>query len=541
MHLLFCENYRREVLSVLGGRSGFEGVTASFFPGRCGIPPLTREDIARSLPDDAVAVEIVGDSCLREVADGSPGSSCRIYCVTPCLALFFEREFLERCMARGAYLITPGWLAKWRERTAVWGFDREALRAFFKEAIRMLVLLDTGVESDSAATLQEFAAHVDLPATTIPVGLNFFSRSLRIIVLSRRLELEKYRAEQATARLRQKSSDYAMALDLLGKFSTVHEEPKTIRLILQNFDLLFAPQILFYLCYEEGVPVRVYSLQGGPRRPDKGLIRQVVDFDGTFFWDENGSGLFRVSHDEETFGVIVVGRIRFPEYGELYCDLALSVLVPICELSIASARNYQRVRATERALNRVNRELKRLAATDTLTMIANRRRFNEYLKKEWRRAFREKWAVSLIMIDVDHFKDFNDTYGHQEGDACLRTVADIITGCISRAADLVARYGGEEFALILPNTKAQGAVVLAEKIRTAMERARIEHSSSAVAPYLTLSLGVASLVPDGTMNGSDLVAGADRALYRAKRLGRNRVVADKPARPPRNPDCHLTT
>lgn len=167
--------------------------------------------------------------------------------------------------------------------------------------------------------------------------------------------------------------------------------------------------------------------------------------------------------------------------------------------------------------------MQRLATLDGLTGLPNRRRFDEYLDQEWRRLRREQVPLSLILCDIDFFKLYNDTYGHQAGDTCLISVASAIAQAVKRPADLVARYGGEEFAVILPNTTQNGALQVAEAIRVAVQDLKIVHSHSLVSQYVTLSLGVATMVPDCDTSPEILLKAADEALYQAKALGRDRV------------------
>ncbi len=175
------------------------------------------------------------------------------------------------------------------------------------------------------------------------------------------------------------------------------------------------------------------------------------------------------------------------------------------------------------ALERLNQELQRLTATDGLTGVANRRRFDEALEHEWRRAIRANAPLACIMIDIDHFKAFNDRYGHLQGDACLRQIAHALVSTVRRAGDIVARYGGEEFAVVLPATTLVGAKLVAEQLRTDVVKLKIQHDASATGPHVTISLGVASTVPRQGVAPATLVAAADRALYQAKRSGRNCV------------------
>lgn len=164
-----------------------------------------------------------------------------------------------------------------------------------------------------------------------------------------------------------------------------------------------------------------------------------------------------------------------------------------------------------------------LSLRDGLTCIANRRRFDEYLTATWNLARRESSPLSLILIDIDYFKLFNDNYGHKEGDACLIRVAQTLAASLRRSVDLMARYGGEEFGCILPNTTLDGATAMAEKFREGILALQIPHASSPTADYLTISQGVATMIPSSDTSPDILIKAADEALYRAKTAGRNRV------------------
>ncbi|MHC1730045.1 MAG: GGDEF domain-containing protein [Syntrophobacteraceae bacterium] len=185
----------------------------------------------------------------------------------------------------------------------------------------------------------------------------------------------------------------------------------------------------------------------------------------------------------------------------------------------------------EAALREMNQELQRLATLDGLTQIANRHRFDEFLRLEWKRTKREQTPISMILCDIDHFKLYNDTYGHQAGDDCLRSVARTIKGCVRRPMDLAARYGGEEFAVILPNTEADGAVHIADSICKAIRALAIRHLRSSTGEYLTMSLGVTCMIPGEEGSSEMLITLADEGLYEAKSLGRNRVVFKSSIKP----------
>jgi diguanylate cyclase (GGDEF)-like protein len=186
-------------------------------------------------------------------------------------------------------------------------------------------------------------------------------------------------------------------------------------------------------------------------------------------------------------------------------------------------QEIQQRREAETALQQANAELQRLAHQDGLTEVANRRRFDQHLEQEWLRLTREQSYLSLLMCDIDFFKNFNDTYGHLEGDRCLQRVAGVLRQSARRPADLVARYGGEEFAILMPNTDTAGAAAIAEQIRLHVAKLAIPHEDSAIAAHVTISIGVATLQPRPNSEPAILITSADYALYRAKELGRNRV------------------
>ncbi|HEX6592477.1 MAG TPA: diguanylate cyclase [Moraxellaceae bacterium] len=175
-------------------------------------------------------------------------------------------------------------------------------------------------------------------------------------------------------------------------------------------------------------------------------------------------------------------------------------------------------------LDQFARELTRLSREDVLTGLANRRHFNEMFQVEWDRARREQQWLALIFVDIDHFKPFNDTHGHLEGDRVLSEVGTALRGSLRRPGDMAARYGGEEFVLLLPATPMSGALEVAAQVRQSIEALEILHRASSVADHLTASVGVAALIPTSEMRSAQLIARADEAVYAAKAAGRNRIM-----------------
>ncbi len=191
--------------------------------------------------------------------------------------------------------------------------------------------------------------------------------------------------------------------------------------------------------------------------------------------------------------------------------------------AINNARMAEEIMTAKKKVEAVNKELEKLANLDGLTQIANRRYFNDYLDKEWHRLAREKGSLALILCDIDHFKNYNDTYGHLAGDDCLKKVVQGISNCLKRPADLLARYGGEEFVIVLPHTDLWGALSVAETIQLEMAKLKITHEQSTASQYVSLSIGVSCTIPVQERSSQNLINAADQSLYHAKESGRNQI------------------
>jgi adenylate cyclase len=215
-----------------------------------------------------------------------------------------------------------------------------------------------------------------------------------------------------------------------------------------------------------------------------------------------------------TWGLICVTAFRYGNYLlPVVSPMALFGLTTL----ISSSKKHTRLEEKVQILTQ-------LSTIDALTQIPNRRCFDDYLMNEWRRAMRGQTPLSILFCDVDFFKKFNDTYGHQTGDLCLVRVASAMHQALNRGADLVARYGGEEFVVILPDTPIMGAVQVATRIQTNVQALKIPHRESVVSEFVTLSIGIASVVPNSDISIKELLEAADAALYKAKHSGRNRIV-----------------
>ncbi|WP_414548919.1 diguanylate cyclase domain-containing protein [Anabaena sp. CCY 0017] len=218
---------------------------------------------------------------------------------------------------------------------------------------------------------------------------------------------------------------------------------------------------------------------------------------------------------DRVWGLLVAHHCSAPREWQSWESELLQQLATQVAIAIQQSELYQQ-------LQQANQQLENMALVDQLTQIANRRSFDHKLHDVWQNLLREQGFVSLLLCDIDYFKQYNDTYGHTAGDDCLLFVAQALQQTIKRSTDLAARYGGEEFVVILTNTDTEGAIQVAEEIRTAMQQLNIPHAASAVKGYVTLSIGIATLIPTPDMVPLDLISAADQALYQAKAQGRNR-------------------
>jgi len=509
-----CETFRKEI-EKLALASRYPGVNVVFFKGRCGMPPARRngqeiplfyerpagpghagQNPAAPLaqqsaeqPTDELHVAV--GACIAEIPakhhiiGGQSGMR-----IKHCLHLLVSPDLADHYARKGCYTVTPGWLDRWREIVSDWGFDEQTIKPFFRQWSSGILLLDTGVYPAAPQNLKDFAYYTGLDWMTVPVGTDYFELLIVNAILKSRMKDDTPPDPREGNRSRKELADFLMALDLLNKLVRMRSEADVIDGIREMFFMLFAPASVHFAGSEDaGFGKR----QNSPDSPENGFTLSI----------EGGGG---------PIGELTIAGVAMPEHIDRYKKLAERIS-GICGLAIENARHYQAV--------------KELSDTDGLTGLANRRHLKEHLEKEWHRMARDGRPIALIMADIDHFKEYNDNYGHQAGDDVLRQVARTLKEQCHRPGDLVARYGGEEFIIVLPETDGDGAVKLAEKIRRAVSGLQIDQGGSLPSRYLTSSFGVSCAVPTHGSSADALVSRADSALYKAKHAGRNRVHREK--------------
>ncbi len=250
------------------------------------------------------------------------------------------------------------------------------------------------------------------------------------------------------------------------------------------------------------------------------LDNSIVGYINNKQIDEKISKIFKTGQKAFEWNYIRANGEIFPSE-----VLLTSINVNGKKIIQGTIRDISERKNAEKKLNALNKELENFSFLDGLTQIANRRMFDNTLELEWNHAKRDKQPFSLIMIDIDFFKQYNDSYGHTQGDKCLKLIAKTLSSTLKRNTDLVSRYGGEEFVILLPNTDLKQANILAEKCRTNILKENIIHETSSVSDIVTISLGVSSIIPINFIEPSTLINEADNFLYQAKEEGRNRVIS----------------
>lgn len=523
--LRVCSHFRKDVETALAGL-GEQGVRVQAYPAVCTLQP-GRCDLAAARetpPPEGCDGALVLLGCDAETHAAPLDPRVHLVKLDHCIHLLAGGDVLEPEMRAGAYLVTAGWIKQWREHLREMGFDRETAGRFFRECTRELLLLDTGNDPHALGELEAMARYLGLPCRSRNVGLDYLKLFLSGAIAKWRNLAAEAKTKEVLAQANRKVADYAMAFDLLVRLSHITDEEATITAIQELFAMLFGCTNLVYAQVEEG---RVKEIFAAEERPQDRLdLQQALDaLHEGYLIMPSGNGFFlRIDYRDAVLGLMLVREIPFPAYRDQYLNLGLAIS-NLCGLAISNARTFVKLQETERNLRRerdINarlfQQVRVLADTDPLTELLNRRRFSELAEVEFARAKLHSNPIAVIMLDIDHFKQVNDTYGHGVGDQVLKAIAERLRAV--RVSDILARYGGEELVALCPETRAREAERLAERLRRALCEHDIETTEGPIP--ITASIGVATL-EGGVENLDDLVHRADQALYAAKSAGRNCV------------------
>jgi hypothetical protein len=343
VYLLVCQNLERE-MRMIRQDDGFEPLEIVVYPAKCGRPAMSWEDLRLLLPPERTPSDlfvVLGGGCLGKL--GPPPrelGACRVYPTDQCFEFVAGRSMVATLNQQGAYLLTPGWLALWRQRLKQWGFDRATACDFFSESARRLVLLDTGVDPNSAEKLKEFSDYVGRPGQIVPVELDFLRLTLSNILGRWRLDNQAHATLEALAEANRKLGDYAMVSDLAGRLASSKSETDVIENLFELYTMLFAPASLVFLSVVHAEPGAVHS-RPSPLSDNQAAIHRLMELAEDYAWTKSGKGFcLRFKGLDGTLGVLEIEGITFPEHKQHYLNLALG-LAHTCSLAISNARFYE--------------------------------------------------------------------------------------------------------------------------------------------------------------------------------------------------------
>jgi diguanylate cyclase (GGDEF)-like protein len=521
LSILVCHNLALEAAIALR-REGLSDVGLTTFPPEYCAAEQSWERLAPHIPPANAPhdrVYVLGGHCLARLGAPPPRfGHCEVRCLEQCCQFFVGAEVLEASNRTGAYTLTPGWLARWRDYVQKWGFDSTLAREFFKESATRLQLVDTEVTRHSQQQLEEFAEFVALDFKTLPVGLDYFCLYLSKLAAGWRAANEQRATLALANRASRQSADYAMAFDLIGRMAGIMSEDKVVEQVLELAAMLFAPEQALFATVEDGA---VQFLQGFPAHDaaERAALQAALAAEGEAEWIEAERG-FRVRcvHRDQTLGILHVVGFAFPEYKQDYLNIAL-VIAKVCGLAISNARIYQALGATVGELETeidktkvVERHLRHLSTHDFLTGLYNRTFFEEELARLGRS---RQFPITIMMADVNDLKPVNDRYGHPAGDRLLQDVAQILQSAF-RADEIVARIGGDEFAVILPSTDSWSVPRIEHRVRRAI-------AAYVAAEGFTLSLALGSATADEGEALTEIFKLADQRMYEDKQATKRRL------------------
>jgi signal transduction histidine kinase len=342
--LLGCHNFQREVAAAIAAE-GWPDVAAAEFPARCGRPPVAWTELRSLLPTDCSDVLIMGRACLHGL--GEPPAEwppVRLLRVQQCFHLVAGRTMVDEAVGRGAYLITPSWLADWRGKLAEMGFAPDGAGEFFRDCARELLLLDTGTDPQAETLLAELAAMVGVPARRVAVGLDHPRALLGALVAEWRLAVAQREARERDRRHARELADHVSAMDLLGRLAQTGSETEALAAIEDVFRMLFAPGDLHILRVGRDQLPNPDDQAAVPAA----LLEPMLRLTEPYAWTPGGQGfLLRIAHGGRPLGLIAVDQLAFPQYRERYLNLALA-MTGVCALAIDNARNRQRLIEAEK-------------------------------------------------------------------------------------------------------------------------------------------------------------------------------------------------
>jgi diguanylate cyclase (GGDEF)-like protein len=519
-NLIICSHFSQETKAALDLKSKDDG-SVTFYSAQCGKQPISCKQLGVQIPEISKNehVLIIGGFCMANLKEPElEYAHCRLHHAEQCFYMFADKEIIDSYLRQGAYLVTSGWLARWKEWIKKWKFDQNTAREFFRESSKKIVLIDTLINENSHQHLHAFSKYIDLPAEVFQTGIGFYKLYLKNLITEWQQEVINQGLRSDLSVANKKAADATMALDLVSSLSRFSKEKQVIGSVTDLFTNMFAPGEIEFIPFPQNNPRQELVFNDICKKFE--LSCERIKKEG-YHWTESEMGFWLLIKTKQNFlGLLKVDRIAFPDLRKRYISLALTI-IEVCGLVIHNTRITQNLKDEIAVRKIVENELERLAETDHLTGAKNRRAFLKLFEQELDRSRRYDRDFALLMMDIDHFKKINDTYGHDTGDSIIKLlVAKSLS--ILRGSDIFGRWGGEEFIILLPETSPHHASAAAERLRCGLAESELVTTDGALIKF-TISIGL-TIVEDKNVLIEDIINKADKALYMAKNQGRNRVI-----------------
>ncbi len=490
LHLYICENFYPEYQAVIN-KENFDDIELIVLPSLCDNKKgkeEAKEKLFKSSQDSSVLV--CSNLCdLKKLTP--PEGKIDVVSTNYCFGHLTCNEFLDYLTSKGSYIISTGWLSKWRSHITDMGFDKDTARKFFQETSKQIIFLDAKIDKEAENYLEELSDYIGIPYQVVSVELDTISLMLKSKLSEWNLQKQKGESRATINSLRSQSAEYAAVFDMLGKISTFTSKRDVIGKIKDLFTMVFGAQEFEFW----GPQSVLESLE---------LKKFKMSDDEYILFREKNKFYIKVSWNDVFYGILEVGGFMFEQYIDKYLNLAVEV-AKFCGLVLHNNSQYQKILESEQ-------ELKYLSYHDCMTGLYNRTYINSIMDD------RLNYGTVVFMFDIDNLKYINDKYGHAKGDELIERFAEVLKS-VFRNQDIVARIGGDEFVAIIDNSTKEATKIVKqrfiEKIKLNNEKIKDQDLK------LSASIGYAFLNNENNIL-EELMKKADKEMYMDKQNKKRR-------------------